>query len=289
MKRTLFLAFAITLGVASVAMAHGFGPDGEGNPYFMPAISDANVPTVDGNLSDWAFMPPAYVMSLSDWALLGQIDASEEAITKDNFDVLTYGPGWIPSANMIILAVHKVDDVFYSTSDNFQDSWKEDNIQIYIDADHGGDVKAESLEYQQTYLNPKLGGGAGAFTASEIQFAFAEPFYYHAQQPAVVEGTNGTVDIEAQFVIFDHLDPAGESASVIHQLTAEEIIGFSLDVADVDDGVFQADVEFDYGNGATGGEAIPDFFLMSLADSESQYVTAVENQSWGRIKSSMAH
>jgi hypothetical protein len=288
MKRVFCLTFAITLGIATVAMGHGFGPNGEGNPWFMPAISADVVPTIDGDLSDWAFMAPQHVRTLDDWALIGQISSDEESIAKDNFDVIMYGPAWIPSANQIIMAVHKVDDSFYAGTDDFQMSWQEDNIQWYVDADHGGELKGDSQEYQQNYFSPKLGGDAGTYAAPELQFAYDEPYVFMAMNPAVVEGTNGSFDMEAQANIFDHIDLSGIEASVIHQLTAEEIIGFSVDVADVDDGVKQSDVEFDYGNGSLGGEAIPDFFLMSLADSEGQYVTAVENDSWGRIKSALA-
>ena len=58
-KILLIAALAACLAMAGAASAHLFGPNGEGNPFFAPAVPDELIPTYDGDLSDWAWFPPA--------------------------------------------------------------------------------------------------------------------------------------------------------------------------------------------------------------------------------------
>ena len=278
------VAAALCLAITGIAQAHLF-PNGQGNPYFTPAVPADLIPTYDGDLSDWAWFPPAYTITPDWFTQLGDWTAGEQ-VPKDDFDVIIYGPAWIPSQNMITFAVRKVDDIFFTRSDDFQDSWDEDVIQFAIDADHGGEEKLESQEYQQAFFSPKLGGGAGCYGPEEVQWAFQEPYAFWGMEPAAVEGTNGTFDVEIQLKIWDHMDPAGEGASTEHQLVPEQIIGFTIEIIESEEGCSECpDVEFDGGNVAIGGEVLPDWFLMSEADTRPLIPTAVENASWGRIKS----
>ena len=290
MKRNMLLiAVAVCVVITGVAQAHTFGPNGEGNPYFAPAVPAMYIPTYDGDLSDWAWFPPAYTFDPDWFATIGQFSDAEAEVPKDDFDVIIYGPAWIPSQNMMTYAVHKVDDIFSTRSDNYQDSWDEDVIQFAIDADHGGEEKLESQEYQQAFFSPKLGGSPGCYGPAELQWAFAAPYAFFGMSPATVEGTNGTFDVEIQLNIWDHLDPTGDAASTMHQLAANEIIGFSIEIIDTEEGVVEfPDVEFDFASISIGATSAPDYFLMSEEDTLPLIPTAVENQSWGRIKHSFS-
>ena len=284
----LIAAMAACLAIAGGAQAHTFGPDGQGNPYFAPAVPADYIPTYDGDLTDWAWFPPAYLHDPDFFATLGDWVESEQ-VPKDDFDVIVYGPAWIPSLNMMTYAIHRVDDIFFTRSDDYQDSWDEDVIQFAIDADHGGDIKAESQEYQQAFFSPKLGGSAGCYAAPEMQWAFQEPHTYFGMQPASVEASNGTFDMEIQMYIWDHLDPAGEGSSTKHQLEAGQIVGFSIEIIDSEEGCSECpDVEFDWASISVGGESAPDFFLMSEEDTMPLIATAVQNDSWGRVKKAFA-
>jgi hypothetical protein len=278
--------------VTGVADAHLFGPNGEGNPWFVPAIADEYIPTYDGDLSDWAFFPPVYTIT-PDWFIaIGNFSDEEQAVPKDDFDVVIYGPAWIPSQNMMTWAVHKVDDIFSTRSEEHYDSFNEDVVQFAIDADHsGGDEAGDGSIYQQAGFSPKLGGMAGCYTGGgTVNWAFQEPYLFFGMQPPVVEGTNGTFDVELQHIIFDFLDPSGIDASTPHQLEAGQIIGYTIEVIDTEEGVEEfPDVEVDFGNTANGGGVLADWFLMSVAETRPLYIaTAVENDSWGRIKRALA-
>ena len=287
-SKLLIAAIAACLAISGAAQAHTFGPDGQGNPYFMAAVPAEYIPTYDGDLSDWAWFPPSKIADTDFFATLGDWTESEQ-VPKDDFDVLVYGPAWIPSQNMITYAIHRVDDIFFTKDDVYDSSWDEDVIQFAIDADHGGDPKGNNQEYQQAYFSPKLGGQAGAYGAQDLQWAFEEPHTFWGMEPASVEASNGTFDLEIQMFIWDHLDPAGEGSSTVHQLAAEQIIGFSIEIIDSEEGCSECpDVEFDWASISVGGESAPDWFLMSEADTRPLIATAVENDSWGRVKKAFA-
>lgn len=288
--KTLFLlAMVGLLAVAGAANAHTFGPNGEGNPFFAPAVPESMIPTYDGDLSDWSWFPPEYIFTPEDFVALGQWSDAEADVPKDDFDVVIYGPAWIPSQNMMTWAVHKVDDIFSTRSDDFYTSYNEDVVQFAIDADHGGQEAAGGEAYQQSGFSPKLGGMAGCYQGGgDVDWAYQEPYLFFGMEPPVVEGTNGTFSVELQHMIFDWLDPAGINGSTVHQLEAGQIIGYSMEIIDTEEGVEEfPDVEFDWANTALGGEALADFYLMSVEDTMPLIPTAVENTSWGRVKSAL--
>jgi hypothetical protein len=288
-KILLVVAMAGILAIASAAGAHTFGSNGEGNPFFAPAVPAEYIPTYDGDLSDWAWFPPAYIFTPDSFIAWGNWSAAEADVPKDDFDVVIYGPAWIPSLNMMTFAVHKVDDIFSTRSENFYDSYNEDVVQFAIDADHGGEVSAGGEDYQQSGFSPKLGGMAGCYTGTpNADWAYVPPYLYFGMSPAIVEGTNGTFDVELQHNIFDWLDPSGIDASTMHVLAAGQIIGYSMEILDTEEGVEEfPDVEFDWANSAIGGEALADYFLMSEEDTRPLIPTAVESASWGRVKSAL--
>ncbi|MFC1526337.1 hypothetical protein ACFL6X_05960 [Candidatus Latescibacterota bacterium] len=286
----LFAALALVVVLSGVANAHLFGPNGEGNPYFAPAVPAAYVPSYDGDLGDWAWYPPAYTFT-PDWFIaIGNFNEAEQAVPKDDFDVIIYGPAWIPSENKVTFAVQKVDDIFSTRSDNPQDSWDEDVIQFAIDADHGGEVRAPTdglvaREYQQAFFTPKLGGSLGIYGAEDLAWSMAAPHAFFGMLPEIVEGTTGTFTVEVQLSIWDHMDAAGADASTLHQLAAGEIVGLSVEIIDTEEGVVEfPDVEFDFGSVSIGGEVLPDYYLMSEEETLPLIPTAVQSESWGRVK-----
>lgn len=288
-KILLIAALAVALAITGTASAHLFGPNGEGNPYFAPAVPDEYIPTVDGDLSDWAWFPPAYIFTPEWFAQIGNWTDAEADVPKDDFDVIIYGPAWIPSQNMVTFAVHKVDDIFSVRSDDFNSSSDEDVVQYAIDADHGGEEPGEGNDYQQAAFSPKLGGMMGVYQGGGANnWAFTEPYAFFGMEPATVEGTNGTFDVEVQLLVWDWIDAAGEGNSILHQLADNQIIGISIEIIDTEEGVTEfPDVEFDFGNTANGGSILPDYLLMSVADTRPLIPTAVEATSWGRIKQSL--
>ena len=286
----LLMSAVLVVGFFGIAGADLFGPNGEGNPWYLPAIPDHLIPTYDGDLSDWAFMPDQYVYTPDFFASFGNWTDAEAAVPKDDWDIIIYGPAWIPSMNMVTFAAHVVDDLLYVPSENLQDAWKEEGMQWATDADHGHDPKENSEEYQQNFFTPKQGGHVGLFGPEELWWEFEEPYCYWGWTPPPGAGSPAGYDFEIAIALWDHLDPAGEGASTRHMMEAGQIIGFSIEAYDADGEADPVapyefpDVEFDFGNTAIGGEVLPNWLLLSVEESDMPAV-AVESSTWGRIKS----
>jgi hypothetical protein len=288
---TILLASALIVGLCGVAEADLFVPEGEGNPFYLPAIPAHLVPTYDGDLSDWAFMPDQYVYTSDFFATLsgGIWSDAEAAVPKDDWDIIIYGPAWIPSMNMVTFAAHIVDDLLYAPFEDLQEAWQEEGMQFATDADHGHDPKEDSQEYQQNFFTPKQGGHVGLFGDEQLWWEFEEPYCFWGVTLPPDAGSPAGYDFEIAIALWDHLDPAGPEASTRHMMEAGQIIGFSIEAYDADGEADPVapyefpDVEFDWGNTAIGGEVLANWELLSVEDSDMPE-TAVESSTWGAIK-----
>jgi hypothetical protein len=285
----LLLSLVVVLAVSGPVAAHRFGPNGEGNPWFMPAIPDQVIPRFDGDLSDWAWFPTRWTFRPDDFISMGNFNTAEQAVPKDDWDFILYGPAWIPAMNMVTWALTVTDNIMYAPHADLQLSWQMDGGQFAIDADHGGEAKNE-FDYQQSYWTVAQGGNVGIFGNQEVAWAYEEPhiFFGMTIQP------NGSYEGEFAAHIWDRLDPGGPSTSRLHQLEDGQIIGFSVELYDMDSDTEQEfpDAEFDFGNVAIGGEVLGDYFLLpveetlaALVEEDRPLPSAVEASTWGRIKS----
>ena len=291
MKRLIVvMSMALIVGLPSLAGAHLFGPNGEGNPWYMLAIPEEYIPTIDGDLSDWAWMPSQYVFTPDFFASFGNWSDAEAEVPKDDFDVLIYGPCWIPANNMVAFAVYKVDDILYAPNEEFSNSTTEDVVQWATDADHGGDEPGEGEQYQQNYFTPKRGGYSGVYPGGGTRdWINNEPSAFWA---ADIQD-NGTFSFEIMLKLYD-VAPASEigtipEGAVEHICAPHQMIGFSLEICDADSEseIEFPDVEFDFGNIALGGDVIPDYYLMPVEETY-KLLTAVQGSSWGRIKATFS-
>lgn len=301
MKRALFLfSLAAAIAIAGTASAHVFGPNGEGNPWYLPAIDEALVPTIDGDLSDWAFMPDEYIFDLEAFVPWGAWNDDEQAnTTRDDWDVLIYGPAWIPATDQLIVAYHIVDDHFYSPDPSYGMGWAEDHMQINTDADHGGDegFTGQMLDtfhdYQQNYIQPKSGGITGCYVDHrELDWVYEAPYtFVEWSRRDWVEGADGSYDLEwlhQPFVTMKPTSMGGVDASELADWEPGMIVGLDVACKDADaEGESSGYVSFKFGPGSQyGGHVLADWELLDIADME--YKTAVENNSWGRVKAALA-
>jgi hypothetical protein len=276
------MSIALIVGLSSLAGADLFGPNGEGNPWYALAIPEEYIPEIDGDLSDWAWMPTEYVFTPDFFASFGNFTDAEAAVPKDDFDVLIYGPCWIPANNMMAFAVNKVDDILYGPSEDVYAAHAEDCIQWATDADHGHDEAGDGSQYQQNFFTPKAGGYAGVFTGGGTKDWINNP--PNGFWAANIQD-NGTFDFEIMMKMWDVAGdgelgdtPAG---SIEHILEEHQIVGFSVEIcdADSDSEIEFPDVEFDFGNVAEGGAVLPNYYLLPLSET-----VAVQGSTWGAIK-----
>ncbi|HDN67810.1 MAG TPA: hypothetical protein ENF86_02530 [Firmicutes bacterium] len=209
------------------------------NPYMLYAIPDEYVPTIDGDLSDVGWMPDGVMSFTRDTAprafgVVGGELADIADVPRDNFDVVVYGPAWVPATNSLYFGVHKVDDILYCPGEALGDCWKEDNQQWCTDPSGAGGNFRQGQNCntaQQNFYTPKQGGHVGHFGPEEYNWRFEAPYGFFAQN---LDEATGSYDMELMYNLWDWLD-ASPDESEPHTFEPGQLIGLTFYVRDRDD------------------------------------------------------
>jgi hypothetical protein len=293
MKRALILLLALCLLIPASAMAQrwAFGEDEVPILYAVGIQGDA-VPTIDGDLSEWATYPAWNVWTFAD----NFIDNSFGTVKDLNSLDFTGKVAWHAGTNMIYFAFDVFDDIHVQESAKGECTyWNQDDLEWYIDADNsGGSYNGHEPEgvrrcgpaQQQAIV---IGGvGDDICTCSDSKWSVDAPYLYWAGK--VTENASGTqTTYEVGQNLFDFLDET-PGASTIHQFAEGQTIGLSFDIDDQDiQGGGQSTAW--YTSSLTAlyymGDNLNDM-VMSPAEWQLSGATAVEAGSWGAIKSTFS-
>jgi len=282
----VLFGLVVLIGLPASGAAFTFGPEGQGNPYYAPAIPlDEVALSFDGDLSEWTWLPKKFQFSFGNVPRYSAIFDEEGFWPKDDFDVFVYGPAWIPAMNKYAFAVHKVDDVLYGPDENLQACYKEDCMQWCIDPDaSAGEYRGEnnSRQAQQNFITPNQGGHLGLFGPEELWWEFEEPYCLFGKN---VDPATGSYDIEVAITLWDWLDASVET-STEHQLEPDQLIGGTFYVNDVDSEEKGASIGWHFADPWKDANAFAAFYMMSVEDTKAEKAaeTAVEQNTWGRVK-----
>jgi hypothetical protein len=305
MKKTVLLAVLASFCLASVAWAH-LPAD---VTYFAVQLPDTYIPVLDGDVSEWDIVPPAYVIPTEEMyeqlAGLGKggagVDLSDLALRSVC--------GWNDSLNRLYFMAEVFDDLHQIDRPDPQCNWTDDCWEIMIDANHSGgshnwfsDLTEEeskrlvNAEAQQNILAlPPVQDvyftnfSAGTWTTIPGDYfdigwdftgdEFGESTYYY----------------ELFIYPFDDLNWEGPDVSVHADLTEGEIIGCGWAFGDFDElsDAYDSYWTISGGDGTCGNtEALGDVFLSPMDPALEGAVldngAAVEADTWGRIKSTFA-
>ena len=249
--------------------------------YHAVGIPDDRIPVIDGDLSDWGWVPERYII---------RTDQMEDAFGgempgTDDLDCRII-VGWNGTTNLLYIAVSVKDDIHNADSRPGK-RWRDDCLEIRIDANHNG--VTNELEDQRDLANverqcfyfsvPHTEDEFGQW--SDLTWVLEEPYSYHGY---ILEGPD--VDYEVALALWDRQDPKGPGSSVRHQLTSGQVIGLDVVIFDVDDRTDIRDC------GATTGTrpwpcwsdiyANPAHFSDFILDSPLE--TNLGQESWGELK-----
>jgi hypothetical protein len=290
-KITALAVMCLCLGIASSAGAHAPGLEFTAFQ-FPPGLE----PTLDGDASEWSIIPEDYVIPYS-----AHTDGEGQAPTdfgEINFNAIV---GWAPGTNKIYWLSERYDD-FWDHDDVILD----DGYEWHIDADHGGglhnfgpdDIEDEEeraragARYTQGYHTfPPYEVGQRDWSwlwASQATWADSPPYSDLGWSMDGQLNGEGTGTFEIMRTGFDDLlfdDPEG---STIHQFAEGEVAGIGWFAWDSDIPGEDYEHESFWYLGATDmwhtADAYPDF-LLAPVDPRVDFQSAVESESWGRIKS----
>ena len=298
----------ITLLALSMALAFGVAANAQDMLFQIYELSSDELPDLqDKTLSDWEDVLPGTSFTQDDFLPLAVKDGA--GINTADLAYRMY-MAWHSATQTVWICLERVDDVYVNTYEGADPSlmWEHDGLEFMLDGDHSGgsynnfsveDVGEEQkklltgYQAQQYIMVPEspdgfvLGNNTSA-TGWVTQLPWADGGGY-------AEGEAPTTSVmEGYFTAWDALNWEGPEVSTRSTLEADKIIGFQVSVMDWDvPGTYhsfhtmsglantwrEADnfvdgelVGCDYGDCGAAGIPIG---------------TAVESESWGRIKASL--
>ena len=302
MKKALFLIMAAT--VLAV------GPVTAQEPatvplWFAVGIPDGNIPTIDGDNSDWAWVDRTFEVTIDDmFAIVGGADDADDLF----IDTIV---GWNGSTNRIYVMAHTHDDELI-VDVNPTAPWRDDGFETHFDPNNlgGGPYADAESDLQQAYqlcmyfsqtFDPLWFYNGALFSAFDGN---ANDFWWtHSGDWLEWERVNEGQEYywEWSAALFDPMSMSGgPDLSTRWVLAAEQLIGLSIEISDADPGIntsglngAEDDCDGDCPNGFfwqayySNSEIFNENFGTSdyfLAPVEGG-ATAVEASTWGQVKS----
>jgi hypothetical protein len=284
MKKFFLLPLAVALLAIPVSAHEGNGP------FLAVQWGDGALPTIDGNLSEWEALPDYFAVTIEDAR-----SPYYDTINKADLDLGFWG-GYNASNDKLYGAAWAFDDKHSRDDPDGTDCiCNDDGYEFFTDADHGLDDTDYGSGWWMIAAPPvngvSIAGGGGpatAFMRDTFDFAisftgdeFGESTYYY----------------EVEFTPWDVLSFDGDgndSGSVQSTLDPGEIIHWEMIIGDDDaeesdraeqypNGLWKNDGWWSLGAGAAHSTTAPDWELDT--DVFENTMTAVESQTWGRLKS----
>ncbi len=305
MKRVMIsasLMLALVLITVSSSSAH-LRPDKNFAVVQVPiGVDGVRDVQMDGDLGEWDNIPSVFWVTHND--LIETVTGTQGDPDPSNLaERIIFG--WSPETNLMYFMEERFDDLFYGTIDN-----NFDTVEITVDFDHSGDAIFQNVASED--LDPERWEGALSqnyrynlqnpdnkmFLWGAAPWAGVEPFSgVRWDFDGDVNGGAGTLNMEMWFTPFDDIPTSStgidDSSVIVHTMAAGEIMGIGFAVQDDDDGAEGTYNGYWTNSGDTElyfkATAMVDYVLLpfdeSIWISGSNVATAVEEDSWGRIKS----
>ena len=264
-------------------------------PIDVDGISDV---VMDGDLGDWDNVPSVFWVTQDD--LIEVVTGTQGDPDAGNLAERII-VGWSPVTNLVYVMEERFDDVWYGTLDDTNDK-----LELVLDADHsGGQFQGvESID-----LDPERWAGAAAQDWQQSLnnednnlwlwgggvWASVEPYAGIRWNVEGEAGGPATLFQESWFTTFDDL-PASSTGPddpdlIIHDLEEGQVMGIGMAIQDDDNGPGDSYNGYWVSTGDINmyfhADSLVDYVLLGfdannwVSDSDA---TAVEDDSWGRIK-----
>jgi hypothetical protein len=298
-KHILLLAVcAVTLALANPARAH------VGAEYFIPGVPDPSSMTIDGLEDDWGWIDEEFILTTE-----GMFTAGGEVVPKDDYDVSIMMAWSTPPDNRFYFFIRVQDDTLRLLEEDQKRWWNDDCIQLTIDPDHsGGDFLGENVDQvlnaQRYHLRikplpgqpvafnslleyidlPSIGWSSDIFNGAptgdifEIAWTVNPPDAEHFS-------TNVSYTFETRMAFWD-IHGVTQDEAIRHNFANDQVTHIGVRPLDGDAGETGAKHQLYPLGGSTGqdqkGDQMLDYILL---EADESITTAVEDASWGRIKS----
>ena len=268
------------------------------------------LPVMDGDLSEWEVVPDSLWLDLSTldadgnplfWAAAGG-EAGRPGTEADPADLaVRVAVGWNDEHDRLYFAQERHDDVYdRDGAEPPVTCGGDDAVEIFLDADHGGERAISEYERGATGRDvqiglwrwPPIGDMAHAWNwmwTSSATWHDKEP-YSCCPGSYILEGEHGTevtLTTEWWSVYFNTLVHESPEESLVAPLSEGQIIGMAVSICDIDEPdsqghntIWTTPISYSHWEGLS--EIVSDWLLLPPDD----YWTGVERTSWGQVKAS---
>lgn len=296
----LFSGGVMALFLSGTALAH------VGLELDLPQVPNPAAIKIDGVENDWAWIDPSFAMMTQDQ----QQDGDKALPTREDLDFTYFFAYSAPPENMLYYFMRVQDNYLRVLEVNPSRYWVDDSLQLVIDADHSGagsflgnnlDEVATGQRYHIRVLPvpgqpaawndqvqrvdiPALGWSSDIYQGAPTQWF--ELAWTLSPAGAGQGSTNVTYTYEFRLALWDIYGQSPEE-SVRHIFEPGQVLHLGMSVFDDDDdeqGMTNRLVPI---GGAQRQDQLADQMVdyFALEAGEGSILTAVENESWGRIKS----
>ena len=298
--RKIVLSALLVAGLALPALAHL--PPGE--LFFAVQFPDANVPVIDGNHADWGVVPQIpYEVGNDKYSdsvyskLRGEIDVSDLSVRQV--------VGWNDNTNLLYFMAEVFDNVHSRDAETPNAWWADDAWEIYISPTHpeieggGGYAPGQDgiLKIGYNFSMPPTAGAWGGYnppfewvTDPDNNDAWKMAYTFSGE-----EFGESTYFYEAWIRPFDFIPDDGDRAAAEEtDLEEGQVIAISWTFGDFDTpgGAALEDYQGFWSISPQGCCRADNDMVMSELDDNIAWgdqATAVESNSWGRIKTQFEH
>ncbi len=302
------LALSIVFAVAAVVSAH----EPPGVEYFAVKFPDGVTPGIDGDLEDWDMIPDTYWITHEN----DDIQEARRGTAKDLADInIKCIVGWNESTNRVYTMAWVADDYLHNSRENPGRFNLDDDINFVIDADHSGgalwapdmggleDDERLAVEYSTgqlyTALVPPIddfwlfmytsNGSIDEFWLVDGKGVTDESYTEVGWSREGETGGPGTYTYEMKVTPFEFLDFRGPEGSTIVDLEDGNIIHIGYLFKDYDTSeAYEGAYDFPPNHDVWFNAELMGDFVLSPMDETIDWPTAVETDTWGRIKSSLS-
>jgi hypothetical protein len=286
-KLNAFLGAAL---VATLATGPSYGHQGEMK--FMFQFPDHLVPTLDGDMSDWDIVGEVY--QIQGETMFNQFGAPMD-LSDFNAKLMW---GYNLSANKAYYGAWISDDMINDTEKWSTTTDWDHSGGIFRGFDQGDEFEARwaSAQAQRYDVAAPVFSSSGYYTRiidGSKAWAGSDPYLVWGGQ--FVRGDVNTfypaeMFTEYAMVPFDDIHPDGPDASIEHQFAEGQIVGIEVNWGDKDADPGAYDDAYWSGFGGVGASRDADQFgdyLLAPVEAGLPTATAVENSTWGQIKTSL--
>lgn len=309
MKKSLVLLLA---GCFAVALSSNASAHIGTKVYPIYELPTSDLPDLhDGSLTDWEDVLPGASLDQNEFAPLNVADGA--AINPADLAYRAFF-AWNSASSHVLMAIERVDDKYVNTyaGGDLINLWQYDSIEFMLDGDHSGGAyngfdaavySAEELKLltnfqaqQYVAIAESPDGRTLGYQGNGQEWAPLPPW---ADAGGFSEGESpNTSVIELSVTPWDELNWQGPELSKRSDLKANKIIGFQISVPDFDAGCYSCTPGGYHGFHTLSGQ--PNTWRLAENFVDGQLIpcdtgdcgtaattpTAVETDSWGRIKAS---